>query len=380
MKILFTTCLLTIAYHYAIFPLIVFLASRTKNATEKYSNNITHPTVSLIISAYNEERIIKKKIENSLNLDYPREKLEIIVVSDGSTDSTPDIANEYAKYGVVSLFDPPRRGKTAALNHAAKYAHGDILIFSDANSMYNTDAIKKLVRNFRDDAIGGVCGRKSILKNESRESSKGDSLFWNFESRFKTWQSKAGSISNADGEIFAIRRELYKEIPIDIINDDQFITFNLVRAGYRVVYEPEAVSTEEASIAIEDDFRVKARMVAGGYQITARELDFLFPPRNFFAIQFISHKLIRYLMPILNISLFTSNMFILHGWYKIFFITQLLFYTASVIGYFAIKTRKIPNIFYFPFYYTSMNTAALVGLYYFIISKNNISIWKKAER
>jgi cellulose synthase/poly-beta-1,6-N-acetylglucosamine synthase-like glycosyltransferase len=216
-----------------------------------------YPNVTLIIAAYNKEKVIEAKIRNCFELDYPKDLMDVIIVSDGSTDSTPSIVNKYSDKGIQGLFQPERRGKTAALNRAVEKAKGDIIIFSDANSMFGPQSIKLLIRNFADLSVGGVCGRKSILKTADRESSRGDSLFWDFESVLKTMQSHAGSISNGDGEIFALRRSLYKEIPEKIINDDQAITFNIIKEGYRVIYEPEAISNEEASIILEDDFRSK---------------------------------------------------------------------------------------------------------------------------
>lgn len=341
--------------------------------------NIT-PFVSLIIAAYNEEKVIEKKIYNSLNLDYPSESIEIIVVSDGSNDKTPIIVEKFRDSKIFSLFEPQRKGKTAALNRAVGHANGDIIVFSDANSMYESNAIKMLVSNFYDTTVGGVCGRKSIIKNLQRESSRGDSFFWNFESFIKTIQSYVGSISTGDGEIFAIRKNLYSLIPEIVINDDTAITFNIVEKGFRVVYEPEAISWEEASTNIEDDFNVKARMVFGGYQTLSLYSRMLFPPKSHFAIQFISHKMLRWLMPFLLIGLFISNCFISYGFYIFFWLLQIVFYSIALTGYVMRKNNHEIGYLYFPFYYCTMNIAALLGFLYFLRKDNITSIWKKADR
>lgn len=367
-----------IVYHYCVFPLFTALMAITRRQ-KRNKKNIT-PSVSLIIAAYNEEKIIEEKIKNCFHLEYPIEQLEIIVVSDGSTDATPHIVDKYKSRGIKGLFLPPRRGKTAALNRAVAVAKGEFVVFSDANSMYEPKAIAYLVANFNDLSIGGVCGRKSIVKNYARESSRGDSLFWDFESQLKIMQSQAGSISNGDGEIFAIRNRLYEPIPEDMINDDQAITFNIIKNGYRVVYEPLAVSYEEASIIIADDFRVKARMVTGGYQAISRYHGLFFPPRNYFAFQFFSHKIIRYMMPFLLVLLFCSNIFLLRGILVAFFGAQLFFYLLAFAGY-LMKTSGLPlGIFYVPYYYCAMNIAAFIGFYYFIVSRDAVSVWKKATR
>lgn len=378
MKMLFSLVFFLICYHYLFFPALTFVVAKIRNLS--VDKEEIFPTVSIIIAAYNEEKVIREKILNSFELIYPENILEIIVVSDGSTDSTTKIVKEFSEQGVISLFTPPRKGKTAALNHAVEHATGGIIVFSDANSMYKKNAVNMLIRNFNDPSVGGVCGRKSIAENIEREASKGDRLFWDFESTLKTWQSLTGSISNGDGEIFAIRRSLYKEIPEEIINDDQIITFNVIRDGFRVVYEPEAVSSEEASVIFEDDFKVKARMVTGGYQTIFRQKDFLFPPNSYFQFQFISHKILRYIMPFLGIFLFCSNLFLLEGKFLLFFLFQLFFYLLATVGYCLKISGHSPWICYVPYYYCTMNIAALFGFYYFLTGKAGVSIWKKAAR
>jgi poly-beta-1,6-N-acetyl-D-glucosamine synthase len=357
--------------------MLFLLAGLKKKAVEKQT---IYPMVTLIIAAYNEENVIEEKIKNSFQLDYPKDKLEIIIVSDGSSDHTPEIVNGYKDRGIASLFHPERRGKTAALNRAVSESHGEVVVFSDANSMYDSNAIKLLVRNFNDPSVGGVCGRKSIIKTSDRESSRGDSLFWNCESAIKIRQSLIGSITTGDGEIFAIRRVLYSQIPENVINDDTAITFNIISKGHRVVYEPEAVSREEASIVLKDDFNVKARMVSGGYQMISMYANMLLPPKNFFALQFLSHKVPRYSMGLLLVGLFVSNLFLENYFYRLFLYLQLLFYFSASCGYFLRKLGLSFGLLYFPLYYCTMNIAASFGLYYFLKGKTGVSIWKKAKR
>ena len=378
MKIIFWLLFLLIIYHYVIFPAIVWVLASLSH--KKVRKREFYPKVSLIIAAYNEEKVIDAKIKNSFELDYPRDKLEIVVVSDGSKDRTPEIVESYRDLGVVGLFDPPRKGKTAALNRAVAHAEGEVVVFSDANSMYDRKAIIFLTRNFKDPSIGGVCGRKKIFENVDRESSRGDSLFWDFESRVKVQQSRIGSITTGDGEIFAVRKELFTKIPEEVINDDTAITFNIIQQGSRVVYEPEAVSNEEASIVLKDDFNVKARMVCGGYQTLSLYSRMLFPPRNFFAVQFISHKVLRWTMPFFLILFFLTNLFLLDGFYLYFLILQSMFYAMAMVAYLARNSSGVGRMFYFPLYYCSMNVAAIFGCLYYIKGKAGVSIWKKAQR
>lgn len=377
-EIIFLTLFFLITSHYFIFPAFTFVfalfVKKPINRKEIY------PAVSLIIAAYNEKKVIAEKINNSFALDYPEDKLEIIIVSDGSTDETPNIVNSYKDRGVISLHDPPRKGKTAALNRAVDCATGEIIVFSDANSMYDPKAIKMLVRNFNDSTVGGVTGRKSIVQSMDRESSRGDSLFWKFESTIKVRQSRINSITTGDGEIFAIRRNLYIKIPEYVINDDTAITFNIIKKDLRVVYEPYAISREEASIVIKDDFNVKARMVCGGYQTLALYWDMLFPPKNFFAFQFIVHKVLRWAMPLLLISLYSCNIFLLYGFFLWFLFLQSIFYFSALSGLFLKKSGYNLGVIYWPYYYCTMNVAAVIGLFHFLTGKSGVKIWKKAAR
>jgi poly-beta-1,6-N-acetyl-D-glucosamine synthase len=378
MKIVFWCFLFLIIYHYFLFPVIVYVLSMTVGKETKRGS--FSPSVSLIIAAYNEEKVIEAKLENSFALEYPDDKLEIIVVSDGSNDDTPVIVRGFSDRGVIGLHDSPRRGKTSALNRAMKAAKGSIVVFSDANSMYDSKAITMLVRNFADSSVGGVCGRKAISRNQSRESSRGDELFWDFEARMKIMQGRIGSITTGDGEIFAIRKELYQIIPEEVINDDTAITFNIIQGGYRIVYEPEAFTYEEASIRLEDDFNVKARMVSGGFQTLSLYRRMLFPPKNFFALQFLSHKVLRWIMPVLLIALYISNIFILTKPYLLFFTGQSIFYGAAAAGFFLRRGSHKVRPLYLPLYYCYMNAAALKGIYFFFAGKSTTSIWKKAQR
>lgn len=376
--LIFWFVFILICYHYVGYPLYLMALYFFKKDT--VIKNEIYPFVDLVIAAYNEEKVIEQKIKNSLELDYPTEKLNIIIVSDGSTDTTHQIVQKYENARLIGMFHPLRRGKTAALNRALDSATGQIVVFSDANSMFDSNAVKMLVRNFNDSVVGGVCGRKSIVSNEARESSRGDGLFWDFESSLKNMQSHVDSISTGDGEIFAVRRELYEEIPEFIINDDTAITLNIIEKGYRVIYEPEAVSREEASSIIEDDFNVKARMVSGGYQTMKQYSRMFFPPRNLFSVQFLSHKLLRWVMPYLLIILFISS-FILDGvFYCFFFWLQFLFYIMALMGY-VLRNKNIDTgILYYPLYYCTMNFAAALGLVYFLRRDNINRIWKKAAR
>jgi len=336
--------------------------------------------VSLIIAAYNEERVIRSKIENSLSLNYPLKQLEIIIVSDGSDDLTHDIALEFEQRGVKALHNPERKGKSAALNRAVEHALGDIIIFSDANNDFNKDSIEQLVRHFADERIGGVTGAKHVYEDNTREAAKGDNLYWKYESAIKKAESQLGSITSGDGEIFAVRKSLFNPIDTSMINDDAFITFDLIKQNYRVIYETSAESYEKASQNLIEDFNVKVRMAAGGYQTVVAEWSFLFPPLNWFAISFILHKVLRWLAPVFLVSIYLIPVFFFtEPFYFIIFVLQTLFYGISLYGWIERKKAHLPSFIYIPMYFSVMNLALAVGFYRFISGQQKVQ-WRKAKR
>lgn len=379
-------CLILVLYNYAIYPalIILYASLRTKHGA---SSNDTRehetgrlPRVTFLIAAYNEEKVIERKIENTLRIAYPVTLFEILVVSDGSDDNTHEIVSRYAGRGVQSLHQPARRGKTAALNRGVNAATGEIILFSDANNDFSEDAVLNLVRHFRNPAVGGVCGAKRIRPADQRMSTVGDSLYWKYESAIKYAESEIASITNADGEIFAIRKSLYDPIDERIINDDAQITIDLVRKGFRVLYEPCATSYEYASITIKDDFFVKVRMVAGGFQTIRENWRFLLPPRTWFAFTFLSHKVLRWLAPEFLVVVFvTSALLASQHPFLDLFVLQVVFYAVATAGWVFHGRIKLPSFIYLPFYFLVMNVAAAMGLYRYL-RRIQTAHWRKAER
>lgn len=379
-QILFWIVFVAICMHYVLFGALVYLVSLVYRKKHKVAD--IQPSVSFIIAAYNEERIIRETLLNDLQIDYPKDRLEFIVVSDGSSDSTPQVVSEFQDRGVVSLYQPQRQGKTAALNRAVASAKNEILVFSDANSMFRKDAISKLVRHFADESIGGVCGRKSVLQHADRKASLGDNLYWHYESALKQAESHLGSIPTADGEIFALRRSLYQTVPTALINDDLVITFNIIEQGKRVIYDKEAITEEEASISLKDDFNVKSRMVYGGIQIISLYKKLLNPVASWFGFQFFIHKTLRYFMWACLALIFILNALCLlvHPFYAVFFALQVAFYVMALIGYQMDKRGKKAGVFYLPYYYCNVNLAAFKGFLFFLKQRSTVDIWKKAQR
>lgn len=383
MLIIVAICAFAAAYHYALYPALVMLLARLAPAPEpkRYGPHDDWPTVTLLIAAYNEERVIGQKLRNSLALRYPK-PIEILVVSDGSTDRTPAIVESHAGRGVVSMHRPERRGKTAALNRGVAAARGDVIVFSDANNDFNERALEWLVAPLADATTGGVCGVKRIRSAADRESSVGDGLYWRYESAIKDAESRLGSITNADGEIFAMWRALWKPIPEHLINDDAQITFDIIDQGRRVLYEMRAESVESASIRIEDDFHVKVRMVAGGFQTLATHWRSLLPPRSWFSLAFLSHKALRYLMPVFLLVLLAGSLLLaLRGTPGMGALLglQVAFYALAFAGWRLLRHATLPTVLYVPFYFCAMNLAALLGLMRYLRGQQGTS-WRKAAR
>ena len=374
--------LILFVYNYFIYPAVIILVSKfvkTSRAEYPLAERTEWPTVSFIIAAYNEEKVIRNKILNTLALDYPAEKFQIIIVSDGSDDKTHEIVSEYAESGIIGLHEMARGGKSGALNRGVAQAKGDILVFSDANNNFSKDAIKHLVKHFADTQIGAVTGAKHIYENNDRQSSTGDGLYWKYESKIKEAESRLGSITGAEGEILAVRKSMFTPLDKNVINDDAAITFNIVKSGNRIIYEKAAQAYEEASIDLVDDFNVKVRMTAGGYQTLELQWNYLFPPRNWYAFSFISHKVLRWLAPHFLLLILLTTAFTLNNPYMLtLFVLQLAFYLVSFYGW-LYRSKDLPKLVYIPMYFTVMNIALFWGFIRFL-SRNTASIWKKAER
>jgi biofilm PGA synthesis N-glycosyltransferase PgaC len=286
-------------YHYAGYPLVLWLLGRFMPAPVG-SAPIT-PSVSLIIAAYNEATDIADKLRNSLALDY--ESLEIIVNSEGSEDETPDIA---ARFGprVTLMHAPQRRGKGAAMNAAAARASGEILVFSDANAEYQSDAVRHLVMPFADPSVGCVSGRKIVAG--ATTVGVGEGLYWKYEAWVRRLEGQLGSVAGVNGEMLAVRRKDFTPIPSTVVNDDVFLALSTIARGRRVVFEPDAVCVEGPSASIRDESVRRARMIAGRYHLFF-SMGLLPWARPLELFMLISHKLLRLLLPVFMLIGLAAN-------------------------------------------------------------------------
>jgi len=372
--IFFLSCILLITYTYAIYPLVLAFMGLFKREKHVVDDNYI-PTVALIISAYNEEKIIREKLENSLGLDYPKDRLKIVVASDGSDDLTNEIVSEYTGDRVVLKSFERRQGKSATLNRAILGLEEDILVFSDANAFYEKDAIRKLVRNFADPETGCVVGRLIYLTNHSYVG-RGESLYWRYESLLNKLESKLGSVLVGTGTIFAIRRELFSPVISSVANDFQLPAV-VASKGYAVVYEPEAIAYEKPTYYFSEEFNRKKRIIVRGLTgFKYLKDDF---GGSFRLFQFVSRKLLRWWIgPSLPV-LYISNVFLLHNpVFVSFFILQNLFYVLAVVGAFLRRGNIQSKFLFVPFYFVMVNSAATVAIFTYLLGKR-LSAWEKAE-
>lgn len=322
------------------------------------------PRVTFLITAYNEEKNIRKKLTEVLALDYPRGQLEVMVASDGSTDRTDEIVREFRDQGVVLKRVEGRVGKTATQNEAVKVATGDVIIFSDATTVYEKDAIRKLVRNYHDPEVGAVSGRYEYVNPTGAPVGTGSILFWKYENFIKSMQTRIRTISGCCGCIYSVRKAAYVPLPGDIISD-LVEPLMVIQRGYRVVFEPEAVAYEETTEKSHEEFRMRIRVITRAMRgiLYARGLlnPFRFP---FVAFQLFSHKVLRWLIPFFLIGLLVANAFLLDKqFYVITFALQVAFYFLALVGLGADRVGKKFKPAAVPLYFCIVNTASLIAFF-----------------
>jgi biofilm PGA synthesis N-glycosyltransferase PgaC len=329
-KALFWTSLSCIGYVYVGYPLLLMLWRRV--AQRPVHKRYREPSVSLIVAMHNERKNARRKIENCFELDYPADKLQVIVSLDAPTDGTDDVVREYVSRGVNVVCSPVRRGKSAALNSGVAMATGDILLFADARQRFDKSAIRELVANFADEAVGSVSGELFVLDEEGKEASDAVGAYWRYEKKLRAMESEIHSVPGASGAIYAIRRELFVPLDPDTILDDVVIPMRIVLGGKRSIFEPAARAYDLASQNPELEYERKTRTLTGNYQLFAHMPELLVPWRNPIFVQLISHKLGRLLVPYCLAALLISNLFLLRGFYMVVFVCQIFWYGLAASG------------------------------------------------
>ncbi len=390
MYILFWTLLIIILYSYLGYPLLLFIISSfssllKRNRVNKGLTENYEPPVTLFIAAYNEVDFIEKKIQNSLSLNYPKEKIQHIWVTDGSNDGTPEKLKEYSELEVYH--ENKRNGKIGAINRGMKFVKNPIIIFTDANSILNKESINQIVAEFKNQKAGCVAGRKRILiQSKDNAVNIGEGIYWKYESLIKKWESNINSALGAAGELFAIRTELFDEVDKDIILDDFVISLRIAQKGYKIKYIPKAFASERASINIKEELKRKTRIACGGFQAIFRLKGLLNPFQHpFLTFQYISHKIFRwFFVPISMFSLLFVIPFVaIHSqWnnlYSILLLLHTIFYIFVFIGFIFRSKKTNLKFFFTPYYIFIMNLSEIIGFIKFVLKIQSVN-WERSKR
>lgn len=391
LKILFYVSILLIVYTYIGYGVVLWLMVKIKKLFfRKNTEDKTlpeYPDVTLLIAAYNEEAVVAEKMRNNRELQYDEGKLHIVWVTDGSTDRTNEMLAAYNDVKV--LFSPARRGKTAALNRAIDYINTPIVVFTDANTMLNSEAIKKIAECFmRNPRVGCVAGEKRIeVKTKDNAASGGEGLYWRYESALKKMDSQLCTAVGAAGELFAIRRNLFVKMENDTLLDDFIMSMQIAQQGFKIEYCDEAYAIERGSANMAEEEKRKVRIAAGGLQSIWRLRDlFNIFKYGMMSFQYVSHRVLRWsITPVMLFLLIPINAFLLalepdNIVYWTVMIGQILFYILGMWGY-ALSKKAIKNKYlYIPYYFLFMNVNVIKGFLYLSKRSGNSGAWEKAKR
>ncbi len=364
------------------YPIFLFFASKLFRKKHLISDSYM-PKVTLMIMSYNEAKVIEKKIKNSLELDYPKDKLEIFVVDSASNDGTQDIVKKYSK-DVKLIEQSERKGKASAINYGMKHTSGDIIMITDSNAMMNQQAIKKIARHFSNEKVGGVCGRFEARDIRDTSIGAGGSIYWKIEKFLRKHESDIDSAIHMSGEITAFRKGVIKKVDESSLSEDFDIAIRIRRAGYRIIYEPEAIAYEPAPENVKDLLTQKKRITIGTWQELIKHKQVLFNPKyGWYGLVILpSHKLFQVCTPffLFFILLFSGLLFFMTRDILIcgFLLVQLLFYLMTIISFIPLKLFEKNLVFVLFKYFMTTNCILLLGWFDYI-RKKKIVTWKKIE-
>lgn len=388
LKILFWLLIFIVFYAYVGYGIVLFMLVKLKIIFKPTSSIVSPldeslPEVTLLVAAYNEEDYIEEKIKNSLALHYPNQKLRFLFITDGSDDNTPNIVKKYES--IQLMHEPARRGKIAAVERAMPFVDTEIVVFTDANTMLNRDAVYNMVRHYADPKVGAIAGEKRIqVEEKDNASGAGEGFYWKYESKLKTWDSEWYSVVGAAGELFSIRKSLFEPVPSDTLIEDFYLTLSIAKKGYRVVYEPQAYAVEGPSASVKDELKRKIRIAAGGIQAIVRLKGLL----NFFkygrlSFQYISHRVLRWTAAPIALPFILILNFILAATGSIFYqgllALQVFFYLLALAGYFMAQKGIKVKVFFVPYYFCMMNYAVYRGMVRYAKGSQSV-LWEKAKR
>lgn len=391
LKLLFWIMIFTVVYTYIGYGMILYVLVKIKRWLSKNKHKEVYhdfqPEVTLFIPAYNEIDYVDQKMKNTMELNYPKDKLKIYWVTDGSDDGTDLKLKEYDN---INLFHKPERnGKINAMNRVMPLVNTPLVVFSDANTLLGKDSIKHIVHCFSNPKVGCVSGEKRIFnKDKDMASGAGEGLYWKYESTLKKWDAELYSVVGAAGELFAIRTDLYNEVEQDTLLDDFVISLRVAQKGYTIQYNPEAFAIETASANVGEELKRKIRISAGGIQsvVRLRTLLNIFKYKTL-SFQYVSHRVLRWtltplclllLIPILSILAYNEGM-LAFGLYVVLFWLQFLFYVFALIGWFLENKKTRLKILFVPYYFFIMNLSVILGFFRYINNKQSVN-WERAQR
>jgi len=391
LKIIFWILFFLVFYAYIGYGIILFILVRIKRVFKGLAVNTSdgtyEPDVTLFVTAYNEKDFVAEKIQNSLELDYPAEKLHLVWVTDGSDDGTPELLKKYERVTVHHL--PQRNGKIGAMNRGMKFVDTPIVVFCDANTLLGKESVRRIVDLFSNPKVGCVSGEKRIFgKEKDAAAGAGEGLYWKYESTLKKWDAELYSVVGAAGELFAIRTNLYQEVERDTLLDDFIISLRVAQMGYTIQYDPDAYAIESASANVKEELKRKIRISAGGIQSVIRLSSLL----NIFkygllSFQYISHRVLRWTLAPLSLLLMIPIGFLLAQnsgllsveLYPVLFWLQVLFYLAALLGWY-LENRSIKvKLLFVPYYFFIMNLSVFLGFRRYIKGAQSVN-WERAKR
>ena len=372
-KIVFWLAAAAFFYTYAGYPLFVYLVSLL--FPQKVEKRDFEPEVTILITAYNEEKAIREKLLNTLEIEYPKDKLEILVASDGSNDKTDEIVEEFSDRGVRLFHQPGRKGKTYTQNKALEKAAGEIVLFSDATTAYRPDVLRKILPNFADQTIGCAAGKLVYVDDFDSDVGKGAKSYWNYETFIKTSESRACSLIGASGCLYAVRKSAYKPMYPEACSDFLICTI-LYKQGLRSVFEPAAVCTEETNRRSEKEMRMRIRVISQTFTDLWRNREMMNPVRSgFYAVELLSHKLFRYMVPLFLVLIFLSAFFLAFDslFFAFVFILQIAFYAMAFFALLLEKVGLKAGILAIPLYFVLANFASVIGFYKFLSGEKYVA-------
>ena len=387
MNIAFWTSLFIVFYTFLGYGIVLYVMVRIRIAIRGLrpipaADNL--PSCTLVITAYNEQDFIREKIQNTFALEYPDGELEIVFITDGSDDKTPDIISEYPQ--IRLMHQSARLGKVAAIHRAVESVTSEIIIFTDANTTLNKLALVNIARHYADPKVGAVAGEKRVQSEaEADAGAAGEGFYWKYESTLKKWDSELYSVVGAAGELFSVKSSLYEPVSKASILDDFMISMKIAAKGYRIVYEPEAYAIESASENITEELKRKVRIAAGGIQSIIWLKALLNILRyGVLSFQYISHRVLRWtITPFLLIACFILNLLVVFddplAVYCLMMLGQIVFYLLALLGFLLEKRQLRIKVLFIPYYFCVMNYAVVMGIIRYF-TKNQGAAWEKAKR